>query len=63
LQEWTSTVRDGLVVVRGGNDRMTPAEQAATVREPLMKSSEAQAGTKAAPNVIAAPTIGFRCVR
>ena len=63
LQEWTSTARDGLVVVRGGHERMPPADRKAAATEPLMKSSEAQAGPGAAPNVVASETIGFRCVR
>jgi tRNA A-37 threonylcarbamoyl transferase component Bud32 len=63
LQEWTSTIRDGLVVVRGGHERMSPAERAAAAGDPLMKSSEAQAGPSPAPNVVASETIGFRCVR
>ena len=63
LQEWTSTVRDGLVVVCGGLERMSPAEQAAAASDPLMKSSEALAGPSPAANVVAAETIGFRCVR
>jgi tRNA A-37 threonylcarbamoyl transferase component Bud32 len=63
LREWTSTVRDGLVVVCGGHERMSPAEQAAAASEPLMKSSEAQAGPSPAANVVASETIGFRCVR
>ncbi len=63
LQEWTSTVRDGLVVVRGGHDRMSPAQQAAAARDPLMKTSEAGAGASPAPNIVASETIGFRCVR
>ena len=63
LQEWTSTVRDGLVVVCGGHERMSPAERATAASEPLMKSSEAQAGPSAAPNIVASETIGFRCVR
>jgi tRNA A-37 threonylcarbamoyl transferase component Bud32 len=63
LREWTSTVRDGLVVVRGGHERMSPADRAAAASEPLMKSSEAAAGDRPAPNVVAAETIGFRCVR
>ena len=63
LQEWTSTVRDGLVAVCGGNERMSPAEQAAAAREPLMKSSEGLAGPSPAANVVASETIGFRCVR
>ena len=63
LQEWTSSVRDGLVVVCGGHARMSPAERAAAARDPLMKSSEAQAGPNPTPNVVASETIGFRCVR
>ena len=63
LQEWTSTLRDGLVAVCGGHDRMTPSERAAAAADPLLKSSEAQAGPGATPNVVAAETIGFRCVR
>jgi serine/threonine-protein kinase len=63
LQEWTSTVRGGLVLVCGGHDRMSPANRAAAANEPLMKSSEALAGPSAAPNVVASETIGFRCVR
>ena len=63
LQEWTATARDGLVVVRGGHERMSPAGRAAAASEPLMKSSEAQAGPSAAPNIVASETIGFRCVR
>jgi serine/threonine-protein kinase len=63
LQEWTATVRDGLVVVRGGHERMSAADRATAAIEPLMKSSEAQAGPGAAPNIVAAETIGFRCVR
>jgi tRNA A-37 threonylcarbamoyl transferase component Bud32 len=63
LREWTSTVRDGLVVVCGGHERMSPAERAAAASEPLMKSSEAQAGPSRTPNVVGAETIGFRCVR
>jgi tRNA A-37 threonylcarbamoyl transferase component Bud32 len=64
LREWTATVdRDGLVEVRGGHERMSPADRAAAASEPLMKSSEAQAGPSPAPNVVASETIGFRCVR
>jgi hypothetical protein len=63
LQEWTSTTRDGLVVVCGGHERMSPADRKAAAADPLMKSSEAQAGPSAAPNVVASETIGFRCVR
>jgi tRNA A-37 threonylcarbamoyl transferase component Bud32 len=63
LQEWTATVRDGLVVVRGGHERMSAADRATAAVEPLMKSSEAQAGPDAAPNIVASETIGFRCVR
>ncbi len=63
LQEWTSTVRDGLVVVCGGHERMSPADRAAAASDPLMKSSETQAGPSAAPNIVASATIGFRCVR
>jgi tRNA A-37 threonylcarbamoyl transferase component Bud32 len=63
LQEWTATLRDGLVVVRGGHERMSPAARHAAAIDPLMKSSEAAAGPGAAPNVVAAETIGFRCVR
>ena len=63
LQEWTSTVHDGLVVVRGGHERMAPADRDAAASDPLLKSSEAQAGRSPAPNVVAAETIGFRCVR
>jgi tRNA A-37 threonylcarbamoyl transferase component Bud32 len=63
LQEWTSTVRDGLVIVRGGHDRMSPDQQAAAARDPLMKASEAGAGASPPPNIVASETIGFRCVR
>ena len=63
LQEWTSTIRDGLVVVCGGHDRMSPAERAIAASEPLLKSSEAQAGPNPAPHIVASETIGFRCVR
>jgi len=63
LQEWTSTVRDGLVVVCGGSEAMSPTERAAAASDTLMKSSEAQAGPNAAPNVIASEAIGFRCIR
>ncbi|HET7501928.1 MAG TPA: serine/threonine-protein kinase [Kofleriaceae bacterium] len=62
LQEWTSTVRDGFIVVRGGHERMPPAERKTAAKEPLMKSSEAQAGPNRALNEIASETIGFRCV-
>jgi len=51
LQEWTSTVRDGLVVVCGGLERMSPVEQAAAASDPLMKSSEALAGPSPAPTL------------
>jgi serine/threonine protein kinase len=63
LQEWTATLRDGLVLVRGGHERMSPAARHAAAIDPLMKSSEAAAGPGPAPNVVAAETIGFRCVR
>jgi serine/threonine-protein kinase len=63
LQEWTSTVQGGLVVVRGGHDRMSPADRDAAASDPLIKSSEAQAGPGAAVKLVAAETIGFRCVR
>ena len=63
LQEWTSTVRGGLVVVLGGHERMSPADRQAAVTDPIMKISEAQAGPSPAPNVVASETIGFRCVR
>jgi hypothetical protein len=63
LQEWTSTIRDGLVVVCGGHERMSPSERATAASEPLLKSSEAQAGPNAAPNIVASETIGLRCVR
>ena len=63
LQEWTSSVHDGLVVVLGGHERMAPDDRKAAVADPLMKSTEAQAGPSPAANVVAAETIGFRCVR
>jgi serine/threonine protein kinase len=63
LQEWTSTVRDGFVVVRGGHERMSPDERDAAAGNPLMKSSEAQAGASPPANFVASETIGFRCVR
>jgi len=63
LQEWTSTVHDGLVVVRGGHERMSPAARETAAREPLMKSTEAAAGEGPAPNVVASDSLGFRCVR
>ena len=63
LQEWTSSVHDGLVVVLGGHERMSPDDRKAAVADPLMKSTEAQAGPSPAANVVAAETIGFRCVR
>ena len=63
LREWTSTVRDGLVVVCGGHARMSPDEQAIAATSPLMKSNEVQAGPGAAPHIVASETIGFRCVR
>ena len=63
LQEWTSTVTEGLVVVRGGHERMSPADRLAAAHDPLMKISEASAGPSPAANVVASETIGFRCVR
>jgi hypothetical protein len=63
LQEWSATQRDGLVAVLGGHERMAPADRQAAASEPLMKSTEATAGPGAAPPIIAAETIGFRCVR
>jgi serine/threonine protein kinase len=63
LQEWTSTEHDGLVIVRGGHARMSAADRRAAASDPLLKNSEASAGPNAAPNVVAAETIGFRCVR
>jgi tRNA A-37 threonylcarbamoyl transferase component Bud32 len=63
LQEWTSTVHDGFVVVRGGHERMSPDERDAAAASPLMKSSEAQAGASPPANVVASETIGFRCLR
>jgi hypothetical protein len=63
LQEWTSTVRDGLVAVCGGHERMSAADRRAAAIEPLMKSSEAAAGEGAPARLVAAETIGFRCVR
>ncbi|HEX4418912.1 MAG TPA: bifunctional serine/threonine-protein kinase/formylglycine-generating enzyme family protein [Kofleriaceae bacterium] len=63
LREWTSTIQDGLVVVRGGHERMSPADRRVAATDPLMKSSEAVAGPDPAPNVVASETIGFRCVR
>jgi len=57
LQEWTSTVADGLATARGGNDRMPPDRQKAAATEPLLKS------LTGAPASIASGTIGFRCVR
>ncbi|MGH2901445.1 MAG: protein kinase domain-containing protein, partial [Solirubrobacteraceae bacterium] len=61
LQDWTSTVHDGFVVVRGGHERNSPEEREAAARSPLMKSSEAQAGASPPANVVASETIGFRC--
>jgi serine/threonine-protein kinase len=63
LQEWTSTTRAGLVVVRGGHERMSPDEREGAAGNPLMKSSEAVAGASPPANVVASETIGFRCVR
>jgi hypothetical protein len=63
LQEWTSTENTGLVVVRGGHARMSAADRRAAVADPLMKNSEAAAGPEPAPKLVAAETIGFRCVR
>jgi hypothetical protein len=42
---------------------MSPDDRKAAVADPLMKSTEAQAGPSPAANVVAAETIGFRCVR
>jgi len=63
LQEWTSTESDGLVVVRGGHEKMSVADRRAAAADPLMKNSEAAAGPSSAPKLVAAETIGFRCVR
>ncbi|HEY0193506.1 MAG TPA: bifunctional serine/threonine-protein kinase/formylglycine-generating enzyme family protein [Kofleriaceae bacterium] len=63
LQEWTATERDGLVIVRGGHEKMSPAARRSAALEPLMKSSEAAAGPAPVANVVAAETLGFRCIR
>jgi hypothetical protein len=63
LQEWTSTVEDGFVAACGGHERMSPAERARAASSPLWKPSEAKAGPSPVPRLIAAETIGFRCVR
>jgi serine/threonine-protein kinase len=62
LQEWTSTIDNGLVAVRGGHSGMTPAERAEALAAPLSKSTEAIAGASN-PKAIAHAKIGFRCVR
>jgi serine/threonine-protein kinase len=63
LQEWTSTVDDGLAEVRGGHRGMTPRQLDAAIHEPLLKATEATAGAGAKHTAIAGGTIGFRCAR
>jgi hypothetical protein len=63
LQEWTSTVEEGLAIVRGGHARMKAAALAEAATEPLYKSTESQAGPDATAETVAGANIGFRCVR
>jgi serine/threonine protein kinase len=63
LQEWTSTIDDGFVAACGGHERMSPGERARAAGSPLWKPSEAKAGPSPARQLVAAETIGFRCVR
>ncbi len=63
LREWTSTLEDGLAIVRGGHAKMKRSERTAAATEPLFKSTEMVGGSGAKPETIAGATIGFRCAR
>jgi serine/threonine protein kinase len=61
LQEWTSTIQDELVVVRGGHAAMAQAalDKAARSKPPYFLQKD-PSGTDR--KISSSPTIGFRCV-
>ncbi len=63
LQEWTSTIKDELVVVRGGHAAMVQAQldKAARSKPPYFLQKE-PAGASFDRKIVSSPTIGFRCV-
>ncbi|MFI5302737.1 MAG: formylglycine-generating enzyme family protein, partial [Polyangiales bacterium] len=63
VQEWTSTVADGLATVRGGSIAMSPEDAKAAISEGLSKFTEEGAGSGAKTEAIAGARLGFRCVR
>jgi serine/threonine-protein kinase len=63
VQEWTSTVKEGLAVARGASISMAPDDAKAAIETGLEKWTVAGAGADAAPESIAGARLGFRCVR
>ncbi len=62
LEEWTSTVKDGLAIVRGAHSGMSEDDKQLAMESPMMKSTEALAGLDN-PKLVASNVIGFRCAR
>ncbi len=63
VQEWTSTVKDGLAIARGASISMAPDDAKAAIESGLEKWTVAGAGADAAKESIAGARLGFRCVR
>jgi hypothetical protein len=63
LQEWTSTVENGLAVVRGGHAWMAKDQLADAAKTPMLKATAASAGAHPPNAVVAGDKIGFRCTK
>jgi serine/threonine protein kinase/formylglycine-generating enzyme required for sulfatase activity len=63
VQEWTSTVENGLAKVRGGALTMKDAEAKAAMLEGVSKPTATQAGAGAAKEAVASALVGFRCIK
>ena len=63
VQEWTSTVKDGLATVRGGSITMKNEDAIVAVKDGNQMFTEAGAGTGAKLEATAGPHLGFRCVK
>jgi serine/threonine-protein kinase len=63
LQEWTSTIQDELVVVRGGHSQMSKDQLARAARQAPPYFLQKDSGDGSADRkAVAGATIGFRCV-
>jgi hypothetical protein len=63
VQEWTSSVADGMATVRGGSIAMEGSDAKAAISEGTSQFTEVAAGDNAKVDAIAGPRLGFRCFR